>query len=70
MSLLEKIKGLFSRASLPEETRLLLTNVKDVEDLDLPTDCIRTALDELLAEDGELQIQLSGGREIVKRRRL
>lgn len=52
----------------PKGEFLILTNL--VEDLDLPTDCIRTALDELLAEDLELQIAVSGGREIVKRRRL
>lgn len=52
----------------PKGEFLILTNL--VEDLDLPTDCIRTALDELLAEDLELQIAVSSGREIVKRRRL
>lgn len=52
----------------PKGEFLILTNL--VEDLDLPPECIRTALDEVLAEDSELAIQVSGGREIVKRRRL
>jgi DNA-binding transcriptional MerR regulator len=52
----------------PKGEFLILANL--VEDLDLPTDCIRTALDELLADDAELQVAVSGGREIVKRRRL
>lgn len=52
----------------PKGEFLILDNL--VEDLDLPPECIRAALDELLAEDGELQVQVSGGREIVKRRRL
>ncbi|MCO5165061.1 MAG: helix-turn-helix domain-containing protein [Planctomycetes bacterium] len=52
----------------PKGEFLILNNL--VEDLDLPPECIRAALDELLAEDGELQVQVSGGREIVKRRRL
>jgi hypothetical protein len=41
-SLLEKIKGLFSRSSLPDETRLLLTKVKDVEELRSGLDQIAT----------------------------
>ncbi len=52
----------------PKGEFLILSNL--VEDLDLPPECIRTALDEVLAEDSELAIQVSGGREIVKRRRL
>ncbi len=52
----------------PKGEFLILSNL--VEDLDLPPDCIRAALDEVMAEDSELAIQVSGGREIVKRRRL
>lgn len=33
MSLLERIKGLFSRTQLPEETQLLLSGVQDVDEL-------------------------------------
>lgn len=52
----------------PKGEFLILANL--VEDLDLPPDCIRAALDEVLAEDSELAVQVCGGREIVKRRRL
>jgi hypothetical protein len=52
----------------PKGEFLILNNL--TEDLDLPVECVRAALDEVLAEDSELQIQVSGGREIVKRRRL
>jgi hypothetical protein len=52
----------------PKGEFLILNNL--TEDLDLPADCIRAALDELLAEDSELQVTVSTGREIVKRRRL
>jgi len=40
MSLLEKIKGLFTKSPLPEETRLLLSGVADVDEL-------RNGLDEI-----------------------
>lgn len=40
MSLLERIKGMFSRAALPEETKLLLSGVADV-------DALRSGLDEI-----------------------
>lgn len=59
----------FMREQLkPKGEFLILSNL--MEDLDLPSECIRTALDEVLGEDSELALQVSGGREIVKRRRL
>ena len=44
MSLLEKIKGLFNKQALPEETRLLLSGVADV-------DALRTGLDEIVTRN-------------------
>ena len=44
MSLLEKIKGLFNKQALPEETRLLLSGVADV-------DALRTGLDDIVTRN-------------------
>jgi hypothetical protein len=44
MSLLQKIKGLFSRGTLPEETHLLLSGVADVAEL-------RRGLDEIVTRN-------------------
>ncbi len=52
----------------PKGEFVILENL--IEDLDLPAECVRAALDEVLGEDGELAVVVSGGREIVKRRRL
>lgn len=40
------------------------------EDLDVSRTVVQTAIDELLAADGELAVLTSGGREIIKRSRL
>lgn len=69
MSLLEKIKGLFSRASLPEETRLLLTNVKDVEDLRSGLDLIATQ-NEVEAREIERDIEKLGKMEAGHKERV
>lgn len=69
MSLLEKIKGLFSRASLPEETRLLLTNVKDVEDLRNGLDLIATQ-NEVEAREIERDIEKLGKMEAGHKERI
>lgn len=69
MSLLEKIKGLFSRASLPEETRLLLTNVKDVEDLRSGLDLIATQ-NEVEAREIERDIEKLGKMEAGHKERI
>jgi hypothetical protein len=69
MSLLEKIKGLFSRASLPEETRLLLTNVKDVEDLRSGLDLIATQ-NEVEAREIERDIEKLGKMEASHKERI
>ncbi|MBL4849141.1 MAG: hypothetical protein JKY65_26755 [Planctomycetes bacterium] len=44
MSLLEKIKGMFGKQALPEETRLLLSGVADVA-------ALRTGLDDIVTEN-------------------
>ncbi|RMG14094.1 MAG: hypothetical protein D6731_10850 [Planctomycetota bacterium] len=56
MSLLEKIKGLFSRGQLPEETRLLLSGVTDVAELRRGLDEIVTR-NEVEARDIEREIE-------------
>lgn len=69
MSLLEKIKTLFSRTSLPEETRLLLTNVKDVEDLRAGLDHIATQ-NEVEAREIERDIEKLGRMEAAHKERV
>jgi ribonuclease E len=44
VSLLEKIKGMFSKQALPEETRMLLSGVSDVA-------ALRTGLDDIVTEN-------------------
>lgn len=69
MSLLEKIKSLFSRTSLPEETRLLLTNVKDVEDLRAGLDQIATQ-NEVEAREIERDIEKLARMEAAHKERV
>lgn len=69
MSLLEKIKTLFSRTSLPEETRLLLTNVKDVEDLRAGLDQIATQ-NEVEAREIERDIEKLARMEAAHKERV
>jgi hypothetical protein len=69
MSLFDKIKALFSRASLPEETRLLLTNVKDVEQLRAGLDEIATQ-NEVEAREIERDIEKLGRMEAGHKERI
>jgi hypothetical protein len=69
MSLMEKIKSLFSRTSLPEETRLLLTNVKDVEDLRAGLDQIATQ-NEVEAREIERDIEKLARMEAAHKERV
>jgi hypothetical protein len=69
MSLFDKIKALFSRASLPEETRLLLTNVKDVEQLRSGLDEIATQ-NEVEAREIERDIEKLGRMEAGHKERI
>jgi hypothetical protein len=69
MSLFEKIKTLFSRATLPEETRLLLTNVKDVEQLRAGLDEIATQ-NEVEAREIERDIEKLGRMEAGHKERI
>lgn len=52
----------------PKGEFLILRNL--CEDLDVSRTVVQTAIDELLAADGELAVLTSGGREIIKRSRL
>ncbi|MCO5165060.1 MAG: hypothetical protein M9894_01665 [Planctomycetes bacterium] len=69
MSLFDKVKALFSRASLPEETRLLLTNVKDVEELRAGLDQIATQ-NEVEAREIERDIEKLGRMEAAHKERV
>ncbi|MCW8142176.1 MAG: hypothetical protein KIT58_24980, partial [Planctomycetota bacterium] len=69
MSLFDKIKALFGRASLPEETRLLLTNVKDVEELRAGLDQIATQ-NEVEAREIERDIEKLGRMEAAHKERV
>lgn len=69
MSLFDKIKTLFSRATLPEETRLLLTNVKDVEQLRAGLDEIATQ-NEVEAREIERDIEKLGRMEAGHKERI
>lgn len=52
----------------PKGEFLIIRNLCD--DLDVPRGVVQTAIDELVAEDGELAVKTAGGREIIKRSRL
>jgi len=52
----------------PKGEFLIIRNLP--EDLDVDLECVAAAIDELLAEDPQLMVVESGGREIIKRRRL
>lgn|GEM_PF-885569 len=72
MSLLDKIKAMFSRNALPEETRLLLSGVEDVDALRRGLDEIATRneveareiereIDKLANNEGGLKERVAGG---------
>jgi hypothetical protein len=69
MSLLEKIKALFSRAALPEETKLLLSGVKDVEELRAGLDHIATQ-NEVEAREIERDIEKLAKMEAAHKERV
>jgi len=72
VSLLDKIKAMFSRNALPEETRLLLSGVEDVDALRRGLDEIATRneveareiereIDKLANNEGGLKERVAGG---------
>lgn len=69
MSLLEKIKGLFGKNPLPEETKLLLTNVDNVVELRQGLDEIVTR-NEVEARDIEREIEKLANMEGVQKERI
>jgi DNA-binding transcriptional MerR regulator len=64
----ERVRDHMREHLKPKGEFLIISNL--VDDLDLAPECVRAALDEVMAEDPELTIAVTGGREIVKRRRL
>lgn len=69
MSLLERIKGMFSRAPLPEETKLLLSGVSNVEELRAGLDAIATE-NEVEARGIEREIEKLGRQELSHKERV
>ena len=69
MSLFEKIKALFNRSSLPEETRLMLSGVKSVEELRAGLDEIATQ-NEVEAREIERDIEKLGKMEAGHKERI
>lgn len=69
MSLLEKIKGLFSKTALPEETRVLLSGVGDVDDLRRGLDEIATR-NEVEARDIEREIEKLARMETAQKEKI
>jgi hypothetical protein len=69
MSLLQKIKGLFSRGALPEETQLLLSGVADVAELRRGLDEIVTR-NEVEARDIEREIDKLARLEVAQKERI
>lgn len=69
MSLLEKVKGLFSRSPLPEETQLLLSGVADVGELRRGLDEIVTR-NEVEARDIEREIEKLSRMEVGQKERV
>src|SRR5688500_1451377 len=69
MSLFDKIKALFNRSSLPEETRLMLTDVKSVEELRSGLDAIATQ-NEVEAREIERDIEKLGKMETGHKERI
>jgi hypothetical protein len=69
MSLLERIKNVFSRSSLPEETQLLIAGVRDVDELRLELDKIATR-NEVEAREIEREIEKLGKAEEAHKGRI
>jgi hypothetical protein len=69
VSLLERIKGMFSRAPLPEETKLLLSGVSNVEELRAGLDAIATE-NEVEARGIEREIEKLGRQELSHKERV
>ncbi|MGE0707143.1 MAG: hypothetical protein AB7N76_16990 [Planctomycetota bacterium] len=69
MSLLDKIKSLFGRTALPEETRVLLSGVADVEELRQGLDEIVTR-NEVEARDIEREIEKLARMENAQKERI
>ncbi len=69
MSLLDKIKGLFARTALPEETQLLLSGVADVAELRRGLDEIVTR-NEVEARDIEREIEKLAKMEVAQKARV
>ena len=69
MSLLEKIKGLFGKTPLPEETRVLLSGVGDVDELRRGLDEIVTR-NEVEARDIEREIEKLARMETAQKERI
>ena len=69
MSLLDKVKGLFSKTPLPEETQLLLSGVADVGELRRGLDEIVTR-NEVEARDIEREIEKLSRMEVGQKERV
>jgi len=69
VSLLEKIKGLFGKTPLPEETRVLLSGVGDVDELRRGLDEIVTR-NEVEARDIEREIEKLARMETAQKERI
>lgn len=69
MSLLEKIKGLFGKTALPEETKVLLSGVGDVDELRRGLDEIATR-NEVEARDIEREIEKLARMEAAQKERI
>lgn len=69
MSLLEKIRGLFGKGQLPEETKLLLSGVADVSELQKGLDDIITS-NEVEARDIEREIEKLAKMEAAQKERI
>ena len=64
----DRVRSFMERHLRPKGEFLIIRNLCD--DLDVPRAVVQTAIDELLAADGELSVLTAGGREIIKRSRL
>jgi DNA-binding transcriptional MerR regulator len=65
---IDRVRDYLAESLRPKGEFLIVRNLP--EDLDVSFECVKTAMDELMASDPQLEVVTSGGREIIKRSRL
>ena len=65
---IDRVRDYMVETLRPKGEFLILRNLP--EDLDVSLECVQAAMDDLLSFDTQLEVVTSGGREIIKRRRL